>query len=146
MHRSVTPWPDDRRTGPRLRVQIFLNEYVGDRPHRALAVDVSETGLGIQKLTEPLVARIRRVGLELELPGTGEVIWASAESRFDSVGDDFHVSGLRFAAMARKHERLLRDYVRERWERRARLAPRPIVGWSPPRIGSPPPPALLPPR
>ena len=30
------------------------------------------------------------------------------------MASDFHLTGLRFTAMARKHERLVRDYVRER--------------------------------
>ena len=129
MYASLAPRPDDRRAGTRLRVQVYLNQYIKERPYRALALDISEAGLAIQKLTEPIVRPARLVALELELPGTQEIIWASAESRFDAVGDDFHVSGLRFSAMARKHERLLRDYVRERRERLARLfgryAPRP---------------------
>lgn len=103
---------------------MYLNEYIKDRPYRALATDISEAGLAIQKLTEPIVPHTGQsglVGLELELPGTNEVIWASAESRFDAVGRDFHVSGLRFRDMARKHQSLLRDYVRERRLRIARL-------------------------
>jgi c-di-GMP-binding flagellar brake protein YcgR len=111
----------DRRNDHRLKLQLFLNEYVRDRPYRALALDISEGGLALQKLTEPVVPSGRIVNLELELPGTRETIWASAESRFESVGSDFHVSGLRFAAMARKHARLLSDYVRERRARLARL-------------------------
>jgi c-di-GMP-binding flagellar brake protein YcgR len=114
----------NRRSDPRFKLQLFLNQFVRDRPYRALAIDISETGLAIQKLTEPVVRSARLVNLELQLPGTREVIWASAESRFDSVGTDFHVSGLSFAAMAYKHERLLRDYVRERQARMVRLLPR----------------------
>jgi hypothetical protein len=121
MYDLLTPRTRDRRADPRFRVQVFINEYVRDNPYRALAVDISENGLAIQKLTEPVVRPARLVGLELELPGTREVIWAGAEARFDSVGDDFHVSGLRFTAMARKHQRLLRDYVRERRSRIERL-------------------------
>jgi c-di-GMP-binding flagellar brake protein YcgR len=111
----------NRRNDKRLRLQLYLNQYIKDRPYRALAVDISESGLGIQKLTEPLVQHAPVMGLEIELPGTNELIWAAAEPRFDAVGRDFHVSGLRFRAMARKHERLLRDYVRERRLRIARL-------------------------
>jgi hypothetical protein len=111
----------NRRTDKRLRLQMYLNEYIKDRPYRALATDISETGLAIQKLTEPLVPHAGVVGLELELPGTGELIWAAAEPRFDAVGRDFHISGLRFRDMARKHQRLLRDYVRDRRLRIARL-------------------------
>lgn len=121
MYDSLRALSSDRRTGPRFRVQLFLNEYVRDRPYRALALDISETGLSIQKLTEPVVRSSRLVAVEMELPGTSEVIWASAEARFDSIGDDFHVSGLRFAAMARKHERLLREYVQARKARLERL-------------------------
>jgi c-di-GMP-binding flagellar brake protein YcgR len=108
------PARDDRREDPRVRLEMFLNEYVKERPFRALAVNVSLTGLYVQKLAEPVVRYSRTVGLEFELPGTNEVIWARAESRFDSIEDDFHLTGLRFVAMATKHERLVRDYVRER--------------------------------
>jgi hypothetical protein len=111
----------NRRIDKRLRLQLFLNQYIKDRPYRALAVDISESGLAVQKLTEPVVPHAPLIGIELELPGTSELIWAAAEPRFDTVGRDFHVSGLLFRAMARKHERLLRDYVRERRLRIARL-------------------------
>jgi c-di-GMP-binding flagellar brake protein YcgR len=114
----------NRRADPRFRVQMFLNQYVRDRAYRALAFDISETGLAIQKLTEPIVRSARVVNLELQLPGTREIIWAAAESRFDEVGADFHISGLAFSAMAGKHERLIRDYVRERQARLVRLLPR----------------------
>jgi c-di-GMP-binding flagellar brake protein YcgR len=115
------PSGPNRRIDNRLRLQLYVNEYVKDREYRALATDISESGLSIQKLTEPVVPHAPVVGIELELPGTRELIWAAAEPRFDAVGADFHISGLRFRGMARKHERLLRDYVRERRLRIARL-------------------------
>jgi hypothetical protein len=121
MYYTNTQDGPNRRTDRRLRLQTYLNEYIKDRPFRALATDITETGLAIQKLTEPVVPHAKIVGLELELPGTSEVIWASAEPRFDTVGRDFHVSGLLFRDMARKHRTLLRDYVRERRLRIARL-------------------------
>ncbi len=121
MYDSITPRRDDRRDGSRLPLQLYLNEYIKDRQFRALAVDISEAGLSLHKLTEPTVVHSPTVGLEIELPGTNEIIWAAAESRFDAIGGDFHVSGLRFSAMARKHHNLLRDYVRERRLRIARL-------------------------
>jgi hypothetical protein len=115
----------DRRTAPRLPLRLHMHQYVRDVAYQALALDVSEDGLAIRKPTAP-VPDTRVVGLELELPGTSEVIWASAEPRFHSVAANLHFSGLHFLAMARKHERLIRDYVRERRERWLRLfAPRP---------------------
>jgi hypothetical protein len=103
-----------------------MNQYVRDLPYKALALDVSEQGLAIRKPTQP-IPHSRVIGLELELPGTSEVIWASAEPRFHSVAAGTHFSGLHFVGMARKHERLIRDYVRERRDRLLRLlTPRPI--------------------
>ena len=126
MYDSLVPNPDDRRSTSRLPLRTYMNQYVRDLPYRALALDVSEEGLAIRKPTQP-IPHSRLVGLELELPGTSEVIWASAEPRFHAVGAGTHFSGLHFVGMASKHERLIRDYVRERRDRLLRLlAPRPI--------------------
>jgi hypothetical protein len=105
---------DDRRGDTRIRTEMFLNQYVREQPYRALATNLSPTGLFLQKLAMPMTRHAPSVGLEFELPGTGEIIWAGAECRFNSVGSDFHLTGLRFTAMAQKHERLIRDYVREK--------------------------------
>jgi hypothetical protein len=114
----------ERREDPRIRLEMFLNEYVKESPYRALAVNVSSTGLYLQRLADPTARRSNSVGLEFELPGTGEIIWARAESRFDWVADDFHLTGFRFTAMARKHERLVRDFCpREGLASRAHVAP-----------------------
>ncbi|HLK90164.1 MAG TPA: PilZ domain-containing protein [Polyangia bacterium] len=113
--------PDNRRQAQRLRMRVFMNEYVADRPCQAIARDVSETGLALLKLPERTRPSTDVVALELELPGTNETIWAAAQSRFESLTADYQISGLRFLSMARKHERLIRDYVRERRERLARL-------------------------
>jgi hypothetical protein len=112
-YRSVLA--DERRGDPRIRVEIFLNQYIRDQPFRALAMNLSPTGLLVQKLIEPGVPRARVVSVELEIPGTGEIVWARAEPRFDARGEDFHTSGLTFTAMARRHEKLLRDFVIEKW-------------------------------
>ena len=100
-----------------------------DRPFRALAINLSATGLLLQKLAERDVPLSRIVSVEFELPGTDEIVWASAEPRFDALGEDFQTSGLTFVNMARKHESLLRDFVRSKAtaaferSRRARGAP-----------------------
>ncbi len=114
MYSSVTDIASDRRADPRIRTEMFLNQYVREQPYRALATNLSPTGLFLQKLAMPMTRHAPSVGLEFELPGTGEIIWAGAECRFDAVGSDFHLTGLRFTAMARKHERLIHDYVREK--------------------------------
>src|SRR5262245_24409068 len=122
------PSSRERRDGPRVRVELFLNQFIRDMPFRALAMNLSPSGLRLQRLVDVVsVPRCRTVSLELELPGTGEIVWARAEPRFDSVGDDFHTSGLVFTGMANKHMRLLRDYV---WEKRLAQRPRTLLGLS----------------
>ena len=115
----------ERRYAPRVRVELFLNQYVRDRAFRALATNLSPTGLRICKLVERDVPLARLVSLEFEIPGTGEIVWASAEPRFDALDEDFQTSGLTFVNMARKHERLLHEFItrkeshpwRRRWSR-----------------------------
>jgi hypothetical protein len=129
----------ERRYASRVRVELFLNQYIRDRWFRVLAMDLSPTGLRVQKLLERHIPLSRIVGLELELPGTNEVIWASAEPRFDALDEDFQVSGLTFVHMAHKHERLLHEFLRRKqarswsWPRRAparRRAAPPLPGRS----------------
>ena len=110
---------NDRRLGFRVPMEIFLNEYVRDRAHRALTVNISDTGLYVNKVLQPVQRSNRVVGLEFELPGTGETIWARGEITHDALDDYFHGQGIRFTGMAQMHARILRDYCIER--RRARL-------------------------
>ena len=109
----------DRRLGYRLPLEMFLNEYVHDRAHRALSVNISESGIYVHKVIAPHSRESRVVSLEFELPGTGEVIWARGEIAYDSLDDYFHGEGIRFTAMPRLHARMLRDYCVEK--RRAQL-------------------------
>jgi hypothetical protein len=121
------PGADNRRLSPRFPVHAVLNEYIRDRQTPGLAVDVSMAGLALRKMAAPKVHHASVVGVEVELPGTGEAIWASAQPRFHAVGREFQMSGLLFLDMARKHRRLLHEYVSERRERWRRLfGPRPV--------------------
>jgi hypothetical protein len=101
---------------------MFLTQYVRDLAFRALATNLSPTGLLIQKLIEPNIPLSRVVSVEFEIPGTGEIVWARAEPRFDALGEDFQTSGLTFTGMANKHERLLHEFVlNKKFSRRFRL-------------------------
>jgi hypothetical protein len=107
----------ERRYAPRVRVELFLNQYVRDRAFRALATNLSPTGLRLCKLLERDVPLSRLVSLEFEIPGTGEIVWASAEPRFDALDEDFQTSGLTFVNMARKHERMLHEFIARKGSR-----------------------------
>jgi hypothetical protein len=111
----------DRRLNGRVTLDLFFNQYIQDQPVRSLAVNVSEHGLAAHRLLERSSNRARVVGIEFELPGTGEVIWAKGETQFEAIDRDFHRAGIRFVAMARRHERLVREFV---WDRRLRMLAR----------------------
>jgi PilZ domain-containing protein len=109
----------DRRFGNRIPMELLLNEYVQDKPYRALSVNISESGVYVNKVVGSLARRSRVVGLEFELPGTNELIWARGEVCYDTLDDCFHGQGIRFTGMPRVHHKLIRDYCIEM--RRAQL-------------------------
>jgi hypothetical protein len=119
---------DNRRLSPRFPIRATLNEYIAEQEAPGIALDVSMAGLALRTAPTEKAGNTAVVGVEVELPGTGEAIWASAQPRFHAVGPGFEVSGLLFLDMARKHRRLLHDYVNERRERWRRLfGPRTIL-------------------
>jgi hypothetical protein len=100
----------ERRFDDRLPLETYLTAYFDDRPQRGFTVDLSERGLYLSTLArEPQPPRTP-VGLELKLPGLPDVIWAAGETRRDTLDDYFYGLGIRFVAMASRHERMLRDY------------------------------------
>ena len=101
--------------GFRVPSEIFLNQYISDRPYRAMAENLSETGILLNrvKATGRLAERQRVVGLEFELPGTSETIWARGEICYQGRDSYFHTDHVRFTAMPKVHARLLRDYCIE---------------------------------
>ena len=105
----------DRRMGFRVPSEIFLNQYISDQPYRVMAENISESGILLNrvKATGPLQEHQRVVGLEFELPGTGETIWARGEICYQGKDSYFLTDGVRFTAMPRIHARLLRDYCIE---------------------------------
>jgi len=110
----------NRRSTYRVPLQMFLNEYVRDRAHRCMAVNLSPTGLHVNRLLTPFSRENRVVGLEFEIPETSETIWARGEIRYDAMDRYFHGTGIEFTGMARAHERIIRDYVLERREQALR--------------------------
>ena len=48
---------NDRRIAPRVQVDLFFNKYIDGYPHLCRALDVSETGLLLERVNEPDVAR-----------------------------------------------------------------------------------------
>jgi hypothetical protein len=115
---STPPRWSERRDLERVPLEIFLDEYVDDRPHRALTTNISATGLYMHRVATRASRWFRRqsrhVQLELTLPGTGDSIWARGEIRYDELGLDLvHGTGVALIDMARGHQQLIRDYLYE---------------------------------
>ncbi len=107
---------NDRRMGFRVPVEMFLNQYIADRPYRAMAGNLSETGVLLNRVKSTpggLRERERVIGLEFELPGTHESIWARGEICSQGRDRFFQTDRVRFTAMPRVHARMLRDYCIE---------------------------------
>lgn len=93
-----------------------MNQYIADRPFRAMAGNLSESGVLLNrvKATKKRLGDCQRVvGLEFELPGTGETIWARGEICSQGADNYFYTDRVRFTAMPGVHARLLRDYCIE---------------------------------
>lgn len=90
-----------------------MTSYVHDRPVRGLATNLSDSGMSLSAITMLAPPPGLVVGLELDVPGMDESIWAAARVCYRK--DDHLASGLgmRFVAMARSHARLLREFCVE---------------------------------
>jgi hypothetical protein len=105
-----------RRLMPRVEVESFCSEIVGGRERPSFVVDLSETGLRVER---PYVGgpTPRELQVEFELPGVDAIIWARGETCFDQVrpfrGGLLRTTGIRLAAAAARDLRLLRDFVFE---------------------------------
>jgi hypothetical protein len=103
----------DRRFGYRIPFEGMVTSYVRDRPVRALASNLSDAGLSMSAIAMLAPPPGLVVGVELDLPGMNESIWASA--RICHRSDDRLASGLglRFVAMATSQARAIRDFCVE---------------------------------
>jgi PilZ domain len=103
-------WTDARRRAPRVDVDAVCWE---DGAREAMVTDLSADGLRIER---PFVRYLRddRVQLELEMPGSDEVIWLGGEVCFDRRRGHLQTTGVRVVAAAARDLRRLRDYVHER--------------------------------
>ena len=103
----------ERRLGFRIPFETMVTSYVHDRPVRGLAANLSDSGLNMSSISMLAPPPGLVVGLELDIPGIDESIWASGRICYRT--DDRLASGLgvRFLAMARSHARTIRDFCIE---------------------------------
>lgn len=119
---------DPRRLAPRVPLDGLCGVVSRDALRHAALLDLSALGLRLERLFDPTLAS-RVVQLEIELPGTDEIVWARGEVTFAHLSPmgGHHPdgqprlrcrAGIRIDRVAGHERRLLRDFVIE--TRRAR--------------------------
>lgn len=128
----------NRRSGYRVPFEVFLDQYIRDRPYRGLTTDISPAGVSLRAAIPALshaVAALqseRTVALEVRLPGISDSIWARGEVCYQTADSLALTRGIRFTAMARAHARLLRDFcIETRREQLGSMLARMMPGTSP---------------
>lgn len=103
----------NRRRFQRLPVGFYVEQIIDDDPHRCFTSDLSAFGMYMERLAAPLWRQSAVVQVEIPLPDTSDSLWAKAEVVYDRVDSLFHGTAVRFTGMARSHQRLLREWLRE---------------------------------
>src|SRR3954462_8001614 len=102
----------DKRKNGRVPLGIYLNKYVAGVPYMARASNISREGVSLATLIEP-DSNGRRVGLQFQLPGSEEVIYAEGEivREWAELSRKREGSGIRFTLITERHRRLIVAYV-----------------------------------
>ena len=103
----------NRRRFQRLPVGFYVEQVIDDDPHRCFTSDLSAFGMYMERLATPLSRHTGVVQVEIPLPDTSDSLWSKAEVVYDRVDSLFHGTAVRFTGMARSHQRLLREWLRQ---------------------------------
>ena len=103
---------NNKRKNSRVALDIYLNKYVAGVPYMARTSDISREGVGLSHLIEPQMAG-KRVGLQFQLPGSEEVIYAEGEvvREWADLDHEEEGSGVRFTLLTERHRRLIDQFV-----------------------------------
>jgi len=107
------------RKNPRVALDIFLNKFIEGTPYLCRTTDISAEGMYVGVLIEPELAAANEtdgqvIGLQFQLPGTEEVIYAEGEVVRSQQKKRAKGYGVRFTHLARRHQQLIEQYVRHR--------------------------------
>ncbi|MFT3708156.1 MAG: PilZ domain-containing protein [Archangium sp.] len=101
----------NQRKQNRVALDVFMNKYVAGVPYMTRASDISREGVGLAHLIEPDQAG-KRVGLQFQLPGSEEVIYAEGEvvREWADLDNREEGSGIRFTLLTERHRRLIDQF------------------------------------
>lgn len=106
------------RKSPRVALDIFMNKFIEGTPYLCRTTDISAEGIYVGALIEPHLAAHNEtdesqvIGLQFQLPGSEEVIYAEGEIVRSQDRKRTSGVGVRFTHLARRHQHLIEQYVR----------------------------------
>jgi hypothetical protein len=101
----------NKRKSTRVPMDIYLNKFIGGVPYMVRAADISSEGVSLAHLIEPQHHK-RRVGLQFQLPGSEEVIYAEGEVVREWLSPKAaDGSGIRFTLLTERHRRLINRFI-----------------------------------
>ncbi|MCY1022968.1 PilZ domain-containing protein [Pyxidicoccus sp. MSG2] len=103
----------DKRKARRAPLDIYLNKYMGGVPYMSRAADISQEGVSLARLLEPQ-HEAKRVGLQFQLPGSEEIIYAEGEvvrEWVEAASAKRERSGVRFTLLTERHRKMIDAYV-----------------------------------
>ena len=101
---------NNKRKNSRVALDIYLNKYVAGVPYMARTSDISREGVGLSHLIEPELSG-KRVGLQFQLPGSEEVIYAEGEIVREWCELEEEGSGIKFTLLTERHRRMIDQYI-----------------------------------
>ncbi|MBX7097768.1 MAG: PilZ domain-containing protein [Myxococcaceae bacterium] len=102
----------EKRKHGRVPLDIYLNKYVAGVPYMARTSDISREGVGLSHLIEPELSG-KRVGLQFQLPGSEEVIYAEGEIVREWCELEEEGSGIKFTLLTERHKRMIESFVQQ---------------------------------
>jgi hypothetical protein len=100
---------EKRKTG-RAPLDIYLNKYVSGVPYMARTSNISPEGVSLSQLIEPQHL-CKKVGLQFQLPGSAEVIYAEGEVVREWAESKHEGSGVRFTLLSQRHRQMISAFV-----------------------------------
>ncbi len=100
----------EKRHNRRVPLDVYLNKFIKGVPFMVRARDISPDGIYLTQLLEP-IADDERIGVQFQLPGTKEVIYAEGEIVSDIERGASHGNGIRFTLITDYHRKLIKRYV-----------------------------------
>jgi len=106
---SVALHQERRRRG-RTSVVLGVRQRVGRELFLCQASDLSPDGILLSRVYDSLYSTLPRCWIEFGLPGHDDLISARGQVVRQTQLDDYHLMAVRFASIARSHQRLIENF------------------------------------